>query len=196
MNFLSHLYLSGKSTEIIIGNFIGDFVKGAKMEDYPPEITKGIKLHREIDFFTDNHPVVMQSKDKLRAKHGHYAGVVVDMFYDHFLAVNWELYHPQPLKIFADNIYALLQQNIDYLPQGAQYMLPYMIRNNWLVSYAEIKGIDQACKGIASRTKFDSKMETASLLLEENYNEFKKEFESYLPIIKRHSELFLINNFK
>src|SRR5690606_38990711 len=102
MNFLSHLYLSGKSTEIIIGNFIGDFVKGAKMDDYPPEVTKGIKLHREIDFFTDNHPVVMKSKDKLRVKHGHYAGVVVDMFYDHFLAVDWESYHPQPLKIFAD----------------------------------------------------------------------------------------------
>lgn len=194
MNFLSHLYLSGKSTEIIIGNFIGDFVKGAKMNDYPSEISKGIKLHREIDFFTDNHPVVLKSKDKLRAKHGHYAGVVVDMFYDHFLAVNWDLYHPQKLKIFADNIYALLQENIDYLPPGAQHMLPYMIKDNWLVSYADIKGIDKACKGIASRTKFASKMETATLLLEENYDEFKKEFESFLPVIKQHSALFLIDN--
>lgn len=192
MNFLSHLYLSGNSKEIIVGNFIGDFVKGRKMFDYPPAITKGIKLHREIDYFTDNHPIVLKSKDKLREAHGHYAGVVVDIFYDHFLAANWELYHPLNLKDFAEGTYEILKKNSSFLPPKAQYMLPYMIKDNWLVNYAQIQGIDQACKGIARRTKFKSNMENATIDLQKYYEEFKKEFDLFIPIVKKHCDTYLL----
>lgn len=192
MNFLSHLYLSGDSKEIIVGNFIGDFVKGRKIFDYPPAITKGIKLHREIDHFTDNHPIVLKSKDKLREVHGHYAGVVVDIFYDHFLAANWKLYHSLDLKDFAKNTYEILQKNSIFLPSKAQEILPHMISNNWLVNYAQIQGIDQACKGIARRTKFESNMENATIDLREYYEEFKKEFSLFMPIVKKHCETFLL----
>lgn len=193
MNFLSHLYLSGNSKDIIIGNFIGDFVKGRKMFDYPPAITKGIKLHREIDYFTDNHPIVLKSKDKLRKVHGHYAGVVVDIFYDHFLAANWKLYHPLDLEAFAKNIYKILQENRIFLPSKAQEILPHMISGNWLVNYAQIQGIEQACKGIARRTKFESNMETSTTELLKNYEEFKREFGLFIPIVKSHCETFLLS---
>src|SRR5258708_857949 len=90
MNFLAHVYLSGDHSKVLVGNFIGDFVKGKYLRDrYEPEIAKGIELHRAIDYFTDLHPIVRQSKNRLRPKYNHYSGIIVDIFYDHFLAANW-----------------------------------------------------------------------------------------------------------
>lgn len=191
MNFLSHLFLSGNSKSIIIGNFIGDFVKGKKMFEFPPSIAKGIRLHREIDFFTDSHPVVLKSKNKLRVHHGHYAGVVVDVFYDHFLAANWRDYHPLDLEIYADNVYKMLNSNHQFLPESAKMMLPYMIRENWLVNYSKVEGIDQACKGIARRTKFESNLKTASQELIKYYEEFEEDFKTFLPTVINFSRRFL-----
>lgn len=193
MNFLSHLFLSGNSKYITIGNFIGDFVKGKKMYNFPPSITKGIRLHREIDFFTDNHPLVFKSKEKLRERHGHYSGVVVDVFYDHFLAANWTTYHPQTLDQYADQTYKLLTDNLEQLPQAAQTMLPYMIKDNWLVAYATIDGIDQACKGIGRRTKFKSNLPTASQDLIKYYDEFEDLFKAFFPSVREFSNQFLKN---
>ena len=102
MNFLAHLYLSGDNEQIIVGNFIGDFVKGRNaLQTFDPTIALGIELHRAIDQFTDTHPVVRSSKDRLRPKYRHYAGVIVDIFYDHFLARKWNDYHKTPLPEFA-----------------------------------------------------------------------------------------------
>jgi acyl carrier protein phosphodiesterase len=90
MNFLAHLHLSGNNPNIMLGNFMGDFVKGKSYrQQYEPEIIKGIELHRSIDEFTDSHPVVTESKNRLRPTYRHYSGVIVDVFYDHFLAANW-----------------------------------------------------------------------------------------------------------
>src|SRR5277367_1527199 len=101
MNFLAHLYLSGDNPKIKTGNFIGDFVKGKNLADrFEKDIAKGIVLHREIDWFTDRHPVVKQSKDRLREKYRHYSGVIVDVFYDHFLARNWINYSSKSLSDF------------------------------------------------------------------------------------------------
>lgn len=191
MNFLSHLYLSGNSDPILIGNFIGDFVKGKQMEAYPAIIAKGIKLHREIDFFTDNHEVVSKSKDKFRKKNGHYSGVVVDVFYDHFLAANWKSYSSLPLEQFAQNTYATLKKNQALLPEKARFMLPYMIRDNWLVSYSYIEGVDRACKGIARRTKFKSNMESAVVLLKQHYLELNEEFDLFFPALINHCKNYL-----
>lgn len=194
MNFLSHLYLSGNSDAILIGNFIGDFVKGKQMDVYPKEIRKGIILHREIDFFTDNHPIVSKSKDRLREKQGHYAGVVLDIFYDHFLATDWARYSPVPLKDFAQSVYGKLKKNKALLPSKARFMLPYMIKDNWLVDYSKIAGIDRACKGMAQRTKFESNMGSAVQLLQEYYTELQGEFALFFPILEQHCLKFIEEN--
>lgn len=163
------------------------------MYEFPALIAKGIKLHREIDFFTDSHPLVLKSKEKLRAHHGHYSGVVVDVFYDHFLAANWAEYHPETLEVYAANTYQLLRENIEYLPQAAQMMLPYMIGENWLVNYAKIEGIDQACKGIGRRTKFKSNMATASQDLIAHYTDLESDFKAFFPVVRKFSKRFLEN---
>src|SRR5688572_5263038 len=102
MNFLAHAYLSPVNEKILLGNFIGDFIKGRQaLNKFDPEIIRGVELHRAIDEFTDDHPTVHQSKDRLRASYRHYAGVIVDVFYDHFLATHWSLFHSDPLDRFA-----------------------------------------------------------------------------------------------
>ncbi|HEY4655709.1 MAG TPA: ACP phosphodiesterase [Cyclobacteriaceae bacterium] len=192
MNFLAHLYLSGDQPKIMIGNFIGDFVKGRDVRKrFEKDIATGIELHRAIDEFTDNHPVVTRSKERLRPRFRHYAPVVADMFYDHFLAANWSAYHPVSLPDYAEQVYRTLELYRPILPEGVQRMLPYMIKGNWLVSYAEPAGIHRALSGMAVRTPFDSGMEKAADVLEQHYSEFEKEFTRFFPDIKAYAANFL-----
>ena len=193
MNFLSHIYLSGHSTAVLLGNFIGDFVKGKQVENYPKDVQKGILLHREIDFYTDSHPIVSLSKDKVRAAQGHYSGVVIDIFYDHFLAANWDNYCSTPLPDFAGATYKTLQKNSHWMPSDAQFMLPYMIRNNWFVSYKRIEGIEKVFQGMAQRTKFESNMANAPAQLKEHYNGLEEEFRTFFPLLNAHCQEFMNN---
>lgn len=192
MNFLAHLYLSGSNEKVMIGNFIGDFVKGKDYrERFEPDVAVGVELHRVIDEFTDNHPVVTRSKQRLRPKYRHYSPVVVDMFYDHFLAANWNAYHASPLPVFARNVYQMLDQHKVILPEEVRRMLPYMVRGNWLVGYAAKEGIHRALSGMAARTSFPSRMNEAVGELDRYYTDFKNEFKLFFPDIERHCEAFL-----
>src|SRR6185369_10110303 len=150
MNFLAHLFLSGENPEIKLGNFIGDFVKGRNQEDrFGKEIAKGIALHREIDWYTDRHPVVKQSKERLRPKYRHYSGVITDVYFDHFLARNFDKYSEMILPDFADECYAIIQRHDSILPKEVKFMMPYMIKGNWLVNYSKIEGIHRALSGMS-----------------------------------------------
>lgn len=186
MNFLAHLYLSGDNHKIMLGNFIGDFVKGRNaLEQFDPEIIRGIVLHRAIDEFTDSHPIVTVSKNRLRPKYRHYSGVIVDVFYDHFLARNWDTYHPELLPDFADKAYCVIQSHDPILPKEVKFMMPYMIKGNWLVNYARTEGIHRALSGMARRTPYESKMEQSVEDLKKNYAEFSQEFASFFPVLKK-----------
>jgi acyl carrier protein phosphodiesterase len=179
MNFLAHIYLSQDDDEIKIGNFIADSVRGKKYKDYPPKVQKGILLHRNIDTFTDAHPTVRQSTKRLHKNYSHYSSVIVDILYDHFLAKNWHTYSDVPLETFVDDFYHLLEDNFEMLPQNVQRMLPYMIHDNWLVSYASIEGITKVLEGMNRRTQNRSKMNLAVVELQEFYDEFEAEFTSF-----------------
>jgi acyl carrier protein phosphodiesterase len=192
MNFLAHLYLSGNNPEIMIGNFIGDFVRGRDLfGQFRYNIALGIELHREIDEFTDSHQVVLESKKRLRPKYRHYAPVIVDVFYDHFLAVHWADYHPQSLADFANYAYLQLENHEAVLPERVLQMMPYMIKGNWLVNYAKSEGIHRTLTGMSRRTPYDSKMDEAIQELEKYYNEFDQEFSLFFPELKQLSDSFI-----
>lgn len=194
MNFLAHLYLSGNDPKLMIGNFIGDFVKGKNaLAQFQPAIIRGIELHRSIDEFTDTHAIVSESKNRLRPKYRHYSGVIVDVFYDHFLAKNWANFHSTSLPVFADNAYAVMENNLDILPREVQGMLPYMIKGNWLVNYGKVEGVHRALSGMASRTPFVSKMDEARADLVEHYDAFNKEFLEFFPQLKAYCEAKISN---
>lgn len=186
MNFLAHAYLSGDNPKILTGNFIADFVKGKQaLLSFSPEIVKGIELHRMIDEFTDSHIIVLESKKRLRPKYRHYAAVIVDVFYDHFLAKEWATYHDTPLPDFAAYVYKTVNLFHDVIPEDAKNMLPYMVKGNWLVNYAKTEGIDRALSGMASRTPYVSKMDEAVQDLQLHYMLFKKEFEEFFPELEK-----------
>jgi len=192
MNFLAHLYLSGDDSEIMVGNFIGDFVRGRNVhEQFKHNIALGIELHRQIDEFTDRHDIVLESKKKLRGKYRHYAPVIVDVFYDHFLAIHWPTLHSQSLPDYASYAYAQLEKHHHLLPARVIQMMPYMIRGNWLVNYGTTEGIHRTLSGMSRRTPYDSKMDEAIHDLEKYYEEFDKEFSQFFPELKQMSESFI-----
>jgi acyl carrier protein phosphodiesterase len=188
MNFLAHLYLSKENKNILIGNFIADAVKGKKHENYPKEIQAGILLHRQIDYFTDMHPIVRRSKRRLHERYDHYDGVIIDILYDHFLAKNWLNYSEIPLEIYAKNVYSFFQENIEFFPPEMQRLLPYMIEYNWLVGYASITGIEKTLTGMNKRTKGTSKMDLATEDLIKHYEDFESDFKSFFEELIKFTE--------
>ncbi len=186
MNFLAHIYLSGDDTQLQLGNFIADAIKGKKYLTYPEGIQKGVLVHRAIDSYTDTHPIVRQSISRLFPKYRHYSGVIVDILYDHYLAANWTNYSETPLEDYCSNFYKLLEDNYELLPKKVQEFLPYMIRDNWLLSYATIPGIAKILDQMNHRTKNVSKMSFAVVELETYYSEFETEFFDFFPKLQLH----------
>lgn len=176
MNFLAHIYLSGNNEFVTIGNFIADSIKGKDYKSFNNDIQIGVLLHRHIDTFTDAHKTVRKSTKRLHEKYGHYSGVIVDILYDHFLAKNWKQYSNTPLDTYVDDFYNSLENNYDILPLRIQKMMPFMITDNWLLSYASIDGISRVLEGMNRRTKNRSGMDEAVKELEEFYLEFENEF--------------------
>ena len=179
MNFLAHIYLSFDDDEITLGNFFADHIRGNKYKHFPEKIQKGILLHREIDTYTDSHPIAKQSSKRLHKNYSHYSRVIVDIFYDHFLAKNWSDYSNVPLEDYVEDFYDLLEENFEILPLGTKRMMPYMIADNWLLSYADLSGISKVLNGMNRRTKNRSKMNFAILDLEEHYDAFENEFVNF-----------------
>lgn len=179
MNFLAHIYLSFNDKEITLGNFVADSIRGNKFAHLPPRVQKGIKLHRFIDTYTDSHPIPKISSKRLHVNYSHYSRVIVDIFYDHFLAKNWALYSEVPLELFVNDFYDLLEEHYEILPEGAQRMMPYMIADNWIFNYSKMDGIAKVLNGMNRRTQNRSKMNFAIIDLEEHYHDFEKEFTTF-----------------
>jgi acyl carrier protein phosphodiesterase len=181
MNYLAHGFLSGDSDSVLVGNFIGDFVKGRQLENYSPEIAKGILLHRKIDEYTDSHPVVTRSRNRIRKNYRHYTGVVIDIFYDHLLAINWGDYHNIPLENFCKHVYDVIIKHFGILPGRAKEMIPWMVKHDWLFNYSTLEGIDRSLKGLSRRTTFTSGMENAIIDLKYHYKNFTDDFREFFP---------------
>lgn len=192
MNHLAHIYLSGDDDGLKIGNFIADSIKGKAYLDYPKNVQKGILLHRKIDEYTDKHPITRKSIAKFSPRFGLYAGVIVDMVYDHFLAANWEDYCPTPLETYSQDFYALVEKNIGTLPKRVQRFFPYMKKDNWLLSYATISGLEEALSQMNYRIKTQVLLHLAVKELQENYttleNEFRVFFDDLESFVKREKE--------
>jgi acyl carrier protein phosphodiesterase len=186
MNFLAHIYLSGDNDLMKIGNFMADGIRGKHFETFPIEIQRGIVLHRAIDTFTDAHPVFRTSTKKLHNRYHHYSGVIVDVFYDHFLSKNWTRYSDENLDDYIQRFYQTLGDNREVLTEKTIYLMPYMIKQNWLLSYQTVSGIDTILTQMDSRTKNKSKMRFASEELQESYLEFEQEFTIFFEDLRAH----------
>ena len=184
MNFLAHIYLSGDNDLLKIGNFMADGVYGKPSENFPEDIQKGIILHRFIDSYTDAHPIFRQSTKRLHPVYHHYSGVIIDIYYDHFLAKNWSKYSDIPLANYTQHFYNLLQENYDVLTEKTKNMIPYMVKYDWLLSYASVEGISRILEQMDKRTKNKSGMRNAKNELVAHYTEFEEEFTEYFEAVQ------------
>jgi len=190
---LAHLYLSGNNEEIVVGNFIADHVKGKAIEKFNDGIRYGIKIHREIDSFTDAHPKFIQSKNRLAVNYRKYAGVITDMFYDHLLSTNWSEYSSESIDSFTSRMYKIIMKRYFILPPKTKLMLPFMAKDNWLKAYGTFDGIERALKGMDRRTPFESGMGDAVSDLKKDYDLYKNEFSSFFPEITEYIRNLLQN---
>lgn len=186
MNFLAHLYLSGDSEKVRVGNFIGDYVKGRRYERYHPDIRRGIILHRRIDYFTDKHPLVLDSSKRLKEGYGRYSGVVVDLIFDHFLAKLWQTYHALPIRDFVTGSHESLVRNYLTLPKRVKLFLPFLIQSRRLESYASVEGLQTTLDIMAKRTSLPDNSAYAIESLERNYSDFEDEFKFFMRDILRY----------
>lgn len=184
MNLLAHAYLSGRNDGYLIGNFIGDFIKGDPAHPrhglLPDEIT-GVRIHRAIDTFTDAHPAVAAVRELLRPRCHKYAGVAVDVFFDHFLATQFRELTSNDLNEFVDWFYQTLRTYADRLPPRAARMAQYMMAQDWVRTYQTTDGIHRALNGLAQRTPYASGLETAVVDLVAYYGPINKHFLRFWP---------------
>ena len=188
MNFLAHLYLSKNNPNIMIGNFIADHIKGNNYEGFSKEIQQGIFLHRAIDTYTDAHALVRKSKRRLHKRYGHYGGVIIDIFYDYFLAKNWAKYSEIPFDVFTDAVNKMFSEASDDLPIKSQEFIQYMIAYNLLFNYQFEDGIEKVLNGMNQRTKGKSKMNLAIEDLKELNKEFEEDFMLFFEDLRNFSD--------
>lgn len=180
MNFLAHLFLSKHDEELLVGNFIGDFVRKSEDKNFSEGIQRGIELHRKIDTFTDNHPIVRQGTRLLHSRHHKYAPVLLDVYYDFLLTKNWQAFSNQQLQDFTQNVYKILETYLPIMPPVLQHRLPLMIADNWLVQYGKLEGLQFTFNRMKRRASepshFDDAVETLQLHLEPLNEGFQRFF--------------------
>jgi acyl carrier protein phosphodiesterase len=190
MNFLAHLYLAKPTAESRIGNMLGDFVTPDMDPQFSPEIQKGIAMHRAVDRFTDSHPIVRISQQRIDKRFRHLKGIMVDIFYDHFLAKNWQQYSDVPLEEFAREVYTQFTEHYAILPPKMQRMMPIMIRGNWLVTYRELRGIRWVLKGMSGRLSSPNLLGEGIVELKKNYSELEADFFEFFEELRTFSHYF------
>jgi acyl carrier protein phosphodiesterase len=183
LNYLAHLLLSEPDPLARIGNLAGDFLKGTDVRSLHPTIQRGIGLHRQIDAYTDRHFIVRQSKARVELPYCRLAGVLVDVFYDHFLAVHWEAYGVGKLEAFVQEVYADLQQHYALLPRLLQRALPVMLAGDWLTSYRQVAGIAVILERMAQRSRRSPLLASSICVLQTHYDALEHDFHQYFPAL-------------
>jgi acyl carrier protein phosphodiesterase len=191
LNFLAHAYLSGDDPELLFGNFVADSIKGKTLETFAPKVRDGVMLHRSIDAFTDQHPLVRECVALLQPTFHKYSGVVVDIYFDHFLALHWQKFSEKDLTQFASGVYRVMIMRFVNLPPRSKRIIPWMIAQNWLVGYANLRDLDRVFRGMSRRARFDSGMENSVGFLIENYSFFEEKFLAFFPLLINHSISYL-----
>jgi acyl carrier protein phosphodiesterase len=180
MNYLAHLALAFPHSGLIIGNFIGDHIRNKELVRYKKTIQRGVLMHREIDLFTDRHKQTIALRKLLFPEYRHFSRVLVDIYYDHFLALHFHKFYQQGLAAFVVEVEAVLTKHKDELPNSAQSYLNGMITQGWLLMYAEISGVDDILQMMSRRTKY-SILSSGINGLTDHYKQIEAGFLRFYP---------------
>ncbi len=180
MNYLVHLYLSGCDPEYRLGGLMGDFVKGQIPADVPEKVAQGLRLHRRIDTLSLTSEHTRRSRQRLGSRYGHGRGIIVDIFYDHFLASSWQDFSGLPLKDYAAEVYRLLEERHAQLPPALQQVARRMISHNWLVSYSHQEVVGRALQRIADRLSRPLPLAEGLGDLQRHEAQFREDFKAFM----------------
>jgi acyl carrier protein phosphodiesterase len=180
MNYLAHLHLGGQRPGQLLGSLYGDFVKGRLQGQFAAEIEGAIQLHRSIDVFTDRHPLVDVALSRFSLTRRRYAGIVLDVFFDHCLARDWALYADRPLALFTSDVYRVLSSERQ-LPERLAQIAPHMVANDWLGSYREFEVLEQVLRGISRRLTRPEELAAAMQELRRLYEPLSEDFRLFYP---------------
>lgn len=191
MNYLFHLHLSGNDPDLLTGNFMGDFVKGRIGDEYPSGVATGIMLHRRIDSFAQQHPLFRRSCGRILPQYGLWRGVLVDLFYDHFLSAAWGEWEDTPLEAYLSQARKMIEERHECLPERLQSLLP-AIFEDLIPSYLEIAGIGLALERMSRRVKRDNPLANGVQELIRNYAELREDFRYFMPAAREFVADFLM----
>ncbi|MDR1895865.1 MAG: ACP phosphodiesterase [Prevotellaceae bacterium] len=195
MNFLAHIYLSGNNKLLMVGNFIGDAVKGRRYEGLQPIVRKGVLMHRAIDDFTDRHPINAKIRKLLHPHFGKYAGVYLDMFYDHFLAAGWNDFSKEvSLKTFCNRFYFDAILKYKYLPLKIRLLLNIFIIGNRLKNYSKLDSLRDSLEMMHKYLNLPVTGEYAIKCLEDNYDAIKAAFYEFFPLLINYTRIWRENS--
>jgi acyl carrier protein phosphodiesterase len=187
MNYLAHIYLAEESEESVLGNIMGDFVKGSIGDGFHPEIERGIRTHRKVDVFTDSHEIFKASKKLISPGRRRFAGVIIDLAFDHLLSKNWQAYSDADLRGLIRKTYSLLERKKAMLPEKFRLFLPRMIEEDWLGSYGTLEGtgiaLDRISERLRRRFHRENTLKGAVEEIESNYTELENNFNAFFPEI-------------
>lgn len=181
MNFLAHAFLAGEDAALQVGGLAGDFVKGPLPAGLPSDLAAGVRLHRQIDVFADLHPAFLRSRARMSPARRRVAGILVDMFYDHFLAEQWAQFHPQALPQFTQRVYQNAAEREAELPARFGLVLERMRADDWLASYRDPDIIALAVNRMAARMKYTHALHGGAQELLNDYAGFAADFAEFLP---------------
>jgi acyl carrier protein phosphodiesterase len=181
MNYLAHLFLSQKSSQYLVGSLLGDFIKKTEIYQFNNDIRFGMELHQKIDIYTDSHALVQLSKRLIKTERRRFSGILIDVFFDHFLAINWKLYSKIDLRNFADFVYSILLKNKETLPEDINSQFKKMIDLDILYSYQEIDGVYSALERISSRITRKNNLKDGIQDLNQNYQQIQENFLVFFP---------------
>ena len=184
MNYLAHLLLAEDSDASRIGNLLGDFATGtieSFAEQYPPEILRGIRMHRAVDRFTDSHKVFKEARNLLAPGRRRFAGIIIDIIFDHYLCRHWQDYSNQPLEQFIEEVYRALDTHPEWWAGRLSRVYPMMKHENWLMTYSSLEGISLTLKRVSTRSPRVTKIAGGADDLRENYNSFESHFHAFMP---------------
>lgn len=186
MNYLAHLVLADQTPLGLIGNLAGDFVRGVDVSTLHPEIRRGVAMHRAVDVFTDSHPVTRISRERLDPAWRHWRRVLVDVFYDHCLARDFERYAGKPLSEFAEGVYAALEAHAALLPPLLQRAAPVMVRHDWLRAYAHVEGVEEILWRMSRRSSRAPALDRAARELRADVGKYAADFNAFFPVLQAH----------
>ena len=190
MNFLAHVYLSCQNNDLLVGNFLADFLTTKEYHLQPKDVKLGIELHKSIDKYTDQHPDVKACVAILRTTQGKYSPVIMDILFDFFLIKNWQKFSNQKLHTFTSNVYVILNDNIYLFPSKLQNALPFMIADDFLLSCKDEERLIKTFERLKKRVRFENHFDSILIDLNNHYEKFDKHFLRFFPDLIKHVNTF------